>query len=358
MKLNKRDLKAKVATDIVTVFEDLLSYLHEDNPEFDEIVSLKARYNDIDRQYNIKSILKNDEYSIEINKIRNALIAIINKIDFQKEEKNSLLDWWNQLSHEWDAVFEANIGASPNEKKLKFLFEKQPLLKVESDNIEDLLPISNLQNLKDLTITSRSLKNLKGIENLINLEKLKIQSPTISNLDSIINLVNLKELYLYGLPISDFSSVNSLKKLSSLTIFRSPIKNLSFIKDLEDLKKIHFYEIEITDLFPMQNCSNLIEIKIARTPIESILPITNLKNLKVLKIEYTAIHSIDGIEKLTNLEDLVINDVKVTNLKPFYNLKNARNINFKYDPGYISMDDINELRKNLLSYCNLGFSPD
>jgi len=357
MKLSRKELKSQAVQDPIKIIEKIISYLDEDSDNLNEASNLLGRQKTLNQKNNTGTI-STDEYFQESNKIRIALLNLIDEIDFYSLTQNKLREWWDDLPHEWEGVFESNGIISPNEKKLRFLFEKQEALNIQSDYIEDLTPLSNMKGLKFLNILSRSIKSLDGIQTLTNLQTLKIsECPRIKGISPVGEVKNLKKLELNRVSISDLTAINSLKELNTLILSFCPISDLTPIQNLNKITHINFYAIDVHDLSAIRHLDFLEELRIGDTPINSLKPIMHLRNLKKLEIEKTQINSIDGIECLTNLQELKIGDFAITTLEPFYQLENLLNFRFQYDINYISVGDINKLQRHK-PHCSLAYYHD
>jgi len=110
-------------------------------------------------------------------------------------------------------------------KHLKFLEE----LEITWTNDDSLLPIQNLNNLKQLSIKNAvKIDNIDPIGNLESLEYLEIESNQITNLSPLENLRNLKELRLEMPQIRDLSPIKKILNLERLYI-NGELRNINEI---------------------------------------------------------------------------------------------------------------------------------
>ena len=76
---------------------------------------------------------------------------------------------------------------------------------VNSNDISNLSPLSNLTNLRLLDLASNSISDISALSNLTNLTWLTLWNNSISDISALSNLTNLERLFLRGNSISDIS---------------------------------------------------------------------------------------------------------------------------------------------------------
>lgn len=204
---------------------------------------------------------------------------------------------------------------------------------VNSNNISDLTPLSELDTLEELLLYQNNISDISQITGLINLRRLSLDSNSISELPADLN--NLDKLERLDLAYNDISDISNLSPLTSLTSLDvsgnnieniAPINNLtklnwlgfaknqvgssfSQLTDLSQLESLYFYENNILDISVLSNFTELVELDMAFAGGSDLSPIYNLNQLEYLNIAGEQLADVSDLEKLgelTKLRDLRI----------------------------------------------------
>ena len=129
--------------------------------------------------------------------------------------------------------------------------------------LRDLVPLSKMRQLVDLTIGEAPLRSLAGIENLRSLKQLALRQVPLERLDEIgaadaleelrltfvsritsiaplVKLRSLKRLAICGgRKISDWESIGRLAGLEELTVESVPLGSIAFVGGLKQLRSLH-----------------------------------------------------------------------------------------------------------------------
>ena len=100
-------------------------------------------------------------------------------------------------------------------------------LTLHSDDVDDLSPLASLHQLTSLTVVSNKVKDLSPLAGLNHLEGLALSGEQISDISPLSRLTSLRELTL----ISD--SVNGLSALQKLTGLQSVLLDAAAVSDAE-----------------------------------------------------------------------------------------------------------------------------
>ena len=85
-----------------------------------------------------------------------------------------------------------------------------------TENIKTTKRISELGNIKKLTMNASGLEKIEGLENKTNLEFLELTGNKITNIEGLTNLINLSTLYLSHNKIIDITPLATNEKLIKL----------------------------------------------------------------------------------------------------------------------------------------------
>ncbi len=146
---------------------------------------------------------------------------------------------------------------------------------LNSTQVSDLSPLTDLNNLEVLNFNSTHVIDLSALTDLSNLEVLNFNSTQVSDLSPLTELKNLKLLFLGNTKVSDLSPLAELKNLTSLFLSNTKVSDLSPLTELKNLTTLFLNGTQVSDLSPL----------------------TELKNLEVLNLSFTKI-SDDQVQEL------------------------------------------------------------
>ena len=122
---------------------------------------------------------------------------------------------------------------------------------INSNDISNLSPLSNLTNLTYLSLTSNSISDISVLSNLTNLTGLDLGDNSISDISVLSNLTNLTVLGLSGNSISDISALSNLTNLTVLGLWDNSISDISVLSNLTNLTYLDLNENSISDISPL-----------------------------------------------------------------------------------------------------------
>ena len=195
---------------------------------------------------------------------------------------------------------EIYINFNPFLKDLNFL-KYCPLVEIldvgNNDNLKDLTAISNLYNLKHLSLDGCKIKNLNFIKNLKNIECLILTECDI--LESLNGIENYKKL----------------EELDCNDCFN--LKNIDALKELENIKTLLLSSCNLyLDKIPIlgsYNKVNILDLSYC-DKINNLNGLEKYINLQTLDIECTdGILDFNVIKKLKNIKTLNITCINVSN---------------------------------------------
>jgi hypothetical protein len=169
-------------------------------------------------------------------------------------------------------------------------------LRLDSNEITDLSPLSSLTELKSLILWDNPISDLSPLSSLVNLERLLLESfhtddnklvnlsalsgltklrilglnnSQINDVSALSGLTNLEELYLSDNQISDISALSSLTKLTSLSLYNNQVKDVSAIRSMTKMMWLGLSGNQISDLsfLDVSAMPDLIRIDISDNPI-------------------------------------------------------------------------------------------
>ncbi len=122
---------------------------------------------------------------------------------------------------------------------------------VNSNEISNLSPLSNLTSLERLYLDNNSISDVTPLSNLIRLIRLYLDSNNISNVTPLSNLTSLERLVLGNNSISNVTPLSNLTSLEWLGLDNNSISNVTPLSNLTSLEWLLLNNNSISDLAPL-----------------------------------------------------------------------------------------------------------
>ena len=113
--------------------------------------------------------------------------------------------------------------------------------------VTDLSPLSNLPELRRLSLGKMPITDLSPFANLKNLELLYLSDTPVSDLAPLVNLTNLELLFLDNTPVSDITPLSHLTNLRLLSLYGTQVKDVTPIGELTSLKSLNFNAARVSE---------------------------------------------------------------------------------------------------------------
>lgn len=148
------------------------------------------------------------------------------------------------------------------------------------------LTAESSRKLRDAELAGKSA--LDEVGNLTCLETLYVMGSksTISNISPLSNLKNMKALSLYKVDASDISPLAGLTKLKFLDISDVPVSDIAPLTNLKDLVQLSLHNTNVSDISPLRQMTNLKELILTDNPqlaaedcetLKTVLPNTKVR---------------------------------------------------------------------------------
>lgn len=188
---------------------------------------------------------------------------------------------------------------------------------------------SQMLRLTHLQVESSELNNLTGLEHATNLESMSLGGTgMVSDLIPISNLIELRSLNLADNQIQDIRPLSNLINLKVLNLWNNQIQDITPLANLTRLIYLNSASNDVENLAPLAGLIHLRTLNLSTNQIEDITPLANLTGLITLKLSYNRISNFSPLANLVNLEDLRINNNFGTDISSLSGLKL---IKFRYD---------------------------
>ena len=165
------------------------------------------------------------------------------------------------------------------------------ILDITGCPVNTLEPLRYVSALREIDAAFTSVKKAKVLENLKNLEMLNLAHTRIDSLPNLRNLKNLRTLEMDATSLQNIDSLASLTRLTSLNIAKCPVKDFTPLAKLIALQSLNLDSTRITDLHPLRSLNALTILQINGTRVSDLLPIAQLPALKYIYCDNSGINN-------------------------------------------------------------------
>ncbi|MBU2649648.1 MAG: leucine-rich repeat domain-containing protein, partial [Bacteroidetes bacterium] len=143
-------------------------------------------------------------------------------------ESQTLINWWNELTPEWQNVFASyiQIDPTPTKEQLHEIANLTQISIQNKQNLKDLEPLKKLEKLESLDISFTIIDNLAPLNDLVDLKKLNCKQSRIKDLSPLEDLINLESLDISVTAISNIEPLRNLNNLQVLTMDETAVADL------------------------------------------------------------------------------------------------------------------------------------
>jgi len=229
------------------------------------------------------------------------IVMIDKRVKEESEKFSDILSKKDDIIRIRDHRLETVIRETIN-KPYGLLFKEDVTGIVELDasriNITDLEGIQHLENLTILNLdndyyengnayrlNAYSINDLTPLKDLKNLKELYLNNNAIEDIEPLKNLKNLKVLHLGNNRIADISPLKDLTNLEVLWLSLNRISDITTLKNLERVTELSLFENHITDIKPLSALNNLYALAIFDNDIYDYTPLSGLNKLKILYLD-------------------------------------------------------------------------
>ena len=179
---------------------------------------------------------------------------------------------------------------------------------------QELSIIGALPNLTKLSIRGCGLSTTEGLEKATGLTHLDLSNNAVRDILPLSNLQKLQEVNLSHNALNDLSALSTLTSITSLDVSYNNLETLSPITVLSGLKKLTAGNNAVKEVTSFQNFTILEELDLSNNTITDVSPLSSCVALRKLILSSNTIKDITSFSKLTKLEDFNFSNNKVTSL--------------------------------------------
>ena len=209
----------------------------------------------------------------------------------------------------------------------------------------------DLKKITELEATESDIRsgNINDIVHLTNLQNVKIFNVPIKDLMPLSGLSSLKHLELVNCELTDITRISNLRSLEFLNLSYNKISSFAALKDLTLLKHLDIHNNRAADISSLAGLVSLQKLDSRSNSISDITALTNLKNLVFLDLSANRITDISALKNLTSLESLALSDNLITDVAPLSGLKSLRSLSLRNNK-ITNGNALLELSKNLIVF--------
>jgi Leucine-rich repeat (LRR) protein len=294
--------------------------------------------------------------------------------------KSDLLkSWWAELSDAWKEIFIKQVGVSknPDKEELARIAKVNTIDISGNGQIDDLSPLSILENLKSLSFANTGISDLTPLRELDKLEHINCSFNPIESIEALAYLRNIKVLNVEKTQVSSLSPLSYHDDLEMLYCDDTPIeidhllefaennhsllmiyKTDSLISWWNDLDEewIHIFSKHLRSLnLTASAYENQATGIVTSNDIPSREDLHRIVNLQLVSIQNNPrIVNVEPLSQLRNLRSLQLVNTQVTDLSPIRKLVKLRTLDISFNP----IRDLSALKGlTKIVYLNIANTP-
>ena len=182
--------------------------------------------------------------------------------------------------------------------------------------ISNLIPLSELTELKEINISNTLIDDLTPIRNLNKLEVFNCSGTPMSNIEPLRYTTAIKELNCSDTPIENVRVIANLRELTELDLSNTSISQLNALSALTNLTHLKISGTKISDLTPLKNLKRLSDLNLSNTQLQNLTSIDSLTSVQNINIDSTNIVSLNSLSNFSKLTVLQANHTAIADLSP------------------------------------------
>ena len=280
----------------------------------------------------------------------------INKYNLNRENLNAPITKEDLLKVKSLIVVEAKSKGIKDVSGLEYMTNLENLT-LEEVKLENIKFISNLRQLKSVSITYAELEDIGPLAELEHIESLSLRNNKISNLSPLSQMKKIKLLDLNSNYIKDIKPLFTVKFLRTLTVANNQISNagLEGVHQLKNLKTFEISNNGLSNVEHINGMNKLIELGLSKNELVDLTPLSKLSGLQKLNLEENFISDITPLSQLTSLYDLKLGSNEIRDVRPVQELGKRMYIDIQRQK--IFLEDVEKDKEVKIPIYNLQGEP-
>ncbi|RRA99679.1 MULTISPECIES: leucine-rich repeat domain-containing protein [Bacillus cereus group] len=280
----------------------------------------------------------------------------INKYNLNRENLNTPITKEDLLKVKSLIVVEAKSKGIKDVSGLEYMTNLENLT-LEEVKLKNIKFISDLRQLKSVSITYGELEDIGPLAELEHIEFLTLRNNKISDLSPLSQMKKIKMLDLNSNDIKDIKPLFTVKSLRTLTIANNQISNagLEGVHQLKNLKTFEISNNGLSNVEHINGMNKLIELGLSKNELVDLTPLSKLPRLQKLNLEENYISDITPLSQLTGLYDLKLGSNEIRDVRPVQELGKRMYIDIQRQK--IFLDDVEKDKEVKIPIYNLQGEP-
>ncbi len=280
----------------------------------------------------------------------------INKYNLNRENLNTPITKEDLLKVKSLIVVEAKSKGIKDVSGLEYMTNLENLT-LEEVKLKNIKFISDLRQLKSVSITYGELEDIGPLAELEHIESLSLRNNKISDLSPLSQMKKIKLLDLNSNYIKDIKPLFTAKSLRTLTVANNQISNanLAGIEQLKNVKSLSLSNNGLTNIEHITPMKKLVELDLSKNELENIEPLSRMSTVQSLNLEENYISDITPLSQLTGLYDLKLASNEIRDVRPVQELGKRMYIDVQRQK--IFLDDVEKDKEVKIPIYNLQGEP-
>ncbi|MDZ4486303.1 leucine-rich repeat domain-containing protein [Bacillus cereus] len=276
----------------------------------------------------------------------------INKYNLNRENLDNPITKEDLLKVKSLIVVEAKSKGIKDVSGLEYMTNLENLT-LEEVKLKNIKFISDLRQLKSLSITYGELEDIGPLATLEHIEFLTLRNNKISDLSPLSQMKKIKMLDLNSNYIKDIKPLFTVKSLRTLTVANNQISNagLEGVHQLKNLKTFEISNNGLSNVEHINGMNKLIELGLSKNELVDLTPLSKLSGLQKLNLEENYISDITPLSQLTGLYDLKLGSNEIRDVRPVQELGKRMYIDIQRQK--IFLDDVEKDKEVKIPIYNL-----
>ena len=194
----------------------------------------------------------------------------------------------------------------------------------EGYGIEDISPLAELEQLKELYLPANEIGDISPLFKLTELEVLDLSNNKIESIVPLTKIKKLTSLNLKNNNIQNITPLGGLKQLEELNLENNQVNEVNTLSQLTQLKQLNLAKNKISEVKPLTDLSELWKLDLSRNQIGDISSLQKLKNLEVLYLNHNQIEKVDKLANITKINSLYLENNSIKDISPLTKLENLK----------------------------------
>jgi internalin A len=203
-------------------------------------------------------------------------------------------------------------GAAISDLQVLSDLKNLKILSLDNTQVSDLQALAGLTNLQVLSLDNTQVSDLQALAGLTDLQSLALSNSQVSDLQALAGLTNLQALFLHNTQVSDLHALAGLTDLQALFLYNTQVSDLQVLAGLTDLQTLFLHNTQVSDLQALAGLTNLQTLFLHNTQVSDLQALAGLTNLQVLSLDNTPVSDLQALVGLTDLQKLSLSNTQVS----------------------------------------------